>query len=93
MFIYHLWHVNNLGFIFETLYILVVSSCFIYLANIIKNSRNGWEYLNLQDYELPLVSVIVPTLEEENNIGKCLKSLTALDYPNLEIIVVDGGSK
>ncbi|MHA1591436.1 MAG: glycosyltransferase [Candidatus Heimdallarchaeaceae archaeon] len=82
-----------MGFIFETLYILVVSSCFIYLANIIKNSRNGWEYLNLQDYELPLVSVIVPTLEEENNIGKCLKSLIALDYPNLEIIVVDGGSK
>ncbi len=82
-----------LGFVFETLYILIVSSCFIYLANIIKNSRNGWEYLNLQDYELPLVSVIVPTLEEENNIGKCLKSLTALDYPNLEIIVIDGGSK
>jgi glycosyltransferase involved in cell wall biosynthesis len=85
--------VDDLGFIFETLYILIVSSCFIYLANIIKNSRNSWEYLNLQDYELPLVSVIVPTLEEENNIGKCLKSLTALEYSNLEIIVVDGGSK
>ncbi len=83
----------ELGFIFETLYILIVSSCFIYLSNIIRNSRNGWEYLNLPDYELPFVSVIVPTLEEENNIGKCLKSLTALDYQNLEIIVVDGGSK
>ena len=82
-----------MGFIFETYYILIVSICFIYLANIIKNSRNGWEYRNLYDYELPFVSVIVPTLEEENNIGKCLKSLTALDYPNLEIIVVDGGSK
>lgn len=82
-----------LGFIFETLYILIVSSCFIYLANIIQSSRNGWEYFNLHDHELPLVSVIVPTLEEENNIGKCLKSLTALEYPNLELIVVDGGSK
>ncbi len=84
---------DNLGFVFETLYILIVSSCFIYLANIIRNSRDGWEFLNLPDYELPLVSIIVPTLEEENNIGKCLKSLTALDYPKLEIIVVDGGSK
>lgn len=82
-----------LGFIFETYYILIVSVCFIYLANIIQNSRNGWNYLNLLDHELPFVSVIVPTLEEENNIDKCLKSLTSLDYPNLEIIVVDGGSK
>ena len=82
-----------MGFFFETYYILLVSICFVYLANIIKNSRNGWQYLNLHDYELPFVSIIVPTLEEENNIGKCLKSLTALDYPHFEIIVVDGGSK
>jgi len=85
--------VVDLAFIFETLYILIVGVCFTYLANIIKNSRNGWQYLNLPDYELPFVSVIIPTLEEEKNIGKCLKSLTALDYPNLELIVVDGGSK
>jgi chlorobactene glucosyltransferase len=38
------------------------------------------------------VSVIVPAYNEENNIRKCLKSLKALDYPNFEIILVDGGS-
>ncbi len=85
--------VFEMGFIFDTLYILIVSVCFIYLANIIKNSRNGWQYLNLADFELPFVSIIVPTLEEENNIRKCLRSLIALDYPDYEIIVVDGGSK
>lgn len=49
--------------------------------------------MGLHESELPSVSIIVPTLEEENNIMKCLESLSLLDYPNYEIIVVDGGSK
>lgn len=57
------------------------------------NSRNGWHYLKLDDEKLPLVSIIVPTLEEEENIAKCLASLTTLKYPKYEIILVDGGSK
>ncbi len=47
----------------------------------------------MDDADLPFVSVIVPTLEEEVNIEKCLRSLEKLDYPKKEIIVVDGGSK
>jgi glycosyltransferase involved in cell wall biosynthesis len=39
-----------------------------------------------------LVSVIVPARDEERHIGDTLDALRAQDYPNLEIIVVDGGS-
>ncbi|MEM1785750.1 MAG: glycosyltransferase [Candidatus Bathyarchaeia archaeon] len=44
---------------------------------------------------LPMVSIIVSTLNNEETIGECLKSIFELDYPQdlLEVIVVDGGSK
>lgn len=41
------------------------------------------------------VSVIVPTYNEEKNIGKCLSALNGQSLPReeFEVIVVDGGSK
>lgn len=38
------------------------------------------------------ISVIVPVLNRENDIGRCIESLLALDYPSFEVIVVDNGS-
>lgn len=42
--------------------------------------------------ECPLVSVIIPTLNSEATIDKCITSVFNQTYDNLEIIVVDGGS-
>ena len=39
-----------------------------------------------------MISVIIPTLNEEKNIGRCLKKLDEQTGPH-EIIVVDGGSQ
>ncbi len=44
------------------------------------------------DADLPLVSVLVPARNEAGTIGDCLRSLLALDYPGLEIIVIDDRS-
>jgi glycosyltransferase involved in cell wall biosynthesis len=41
---------------------------------------------------LPKVSFCIPTLNNEKTIGSCLKSIVSQDYPNIEIVVVDGGS-
>jgi chlorobactene glucosyltransferase len=41
----------------------------------------------------PLVSVLIPARNEEENIEACLKSLQKQDYPNFEIIVLDDNSK
>lgn len=38
------------------------------------------------------ISVIIPTYNEEDVIGKCLESLSQQTYKDLEIIVVDDGS-
>ena len=40
----------------------------------------------------PLVSIIIPVLNEEKNIRDCLISLKKQSYPNIELIVVDNGS-
>lgn len=40
----------------------------------------------------PKVSLIVPACNEAGTIEKALKSLLAMDYPNLELIVVDDRS-
>jgi chlorobactene glucosyltransferase len=40
-----------------------------------------------------LVSVLVPARNESLNIGPCLRSLVAQDYPNLEILVLDDHSE
>jgi cellulose synthase/poly-beta-1,6-N-acetylglucosamine synthase-like glycosyltransferase/peptidoglycan/xylan/chitin deacetylase (PgdA/CDA1 family) len=41
---------------------------------------------------LPDVSVIVPAYNEQQGIAACLRSLSAVDYPGLDIVVVDDGS-
>jgi len=40
----------------------------------------------------PLISVMVPARDEEDNIETCLRSLQAQDYPNFEILVIDDHS-
>lgn len=40
-----------------------------------------------------LVSVVIPTLNSENTLSRCLSSVFAQTYKNIEIVIVDGGSK
>ena len=39
-----------------------------------------------------VISVVIPTYNEEKDIGLCLSSLKEQSYKNLEVIVVDDGS-
>jgi glycosyltransferase involved in cell wall biosynthesis len=41
----------------------------------------------------PDVSVIIPSRNEEKNIGRIIESLKSQDYPSVEIIVVDDSSE
>lgn len=42
---------------------------------------------------LPLVSIVIPTKNNENTIEKCLNSILFLNYQNFEVIVVNDGSQ
>lgn len=41
----------------------------------------------------PLVSVLIPARDEEENLANCLTGLLRQNYPHLEIIVLDDGSR
>ncbi len=40
----------------------------------------------------PLISIVIPARNEEKHLGRCLASLRSLDYPSLEIVVVNDRS-
>jgi len=42
--------------------------------------------------ELPLLSVCIPARNEAGRIGSCVRAALDLDYPHLEVVVVDDGS-
>lgn len=56
------------------------------------NRRQNRDFLLSLQENPPLVSVIIPALNEEATIGWTIKSLQEQSYHNLEIIVVDDGS-
>jgi chlorobactene glucosyltransferase len=78
------------------LYQIVVAALMVVIAiNLILNLRS----LRRPDSRsrvpepAPLISVLIPARNEEENIETCLKSLLKQDYPNFEIVVLDDNSK
>ncbi|HEY8690590.1 MAG TPA: glycosyltransferase [Chitinophagaceae bacterium] len=66
------------------------------LAAIQKRKEVGERYSHAYVFDnnnAPLVSVIIPAFNEQVNAVRTIKSLIAQDYPNLEVIFVDDGSK
>jgi biofilm PGA synthesis N-glycosyltransferase PgaC len=48
----------------------------------VEEPQGGW----------PGVSVLIPAYNEENVIATCTRAALAVDYPNLEVLVLDDGS-
>lgn len=43
--------------------------------------------------EKPLVSIVIPCYNHERYVQECIKSVIAQDYENIELIIIDDGSK
>ena len=66
---------------------------FLYMIKSLKQSprlKESEKYnINNNINIYPKVSIIVPALDEENNISKCLDNLLDQDYHNFEIVAVN----
>ncbi len=58
-----------------------------------RNNFNQKKFGEAKMTEEIIVSVVVPTLNSEKTIEKCLKSVRDQNYDSIEIIVIDGGSE
>ena len=58
----------------------------------LRNSRSLDDESDVAPQPAPIVSVIVPARNEAHNIARCVTSILATKYPNLELIVVDDSS-
>lgn len=76
-----------------------------YYKHSLKFYRDNWhlfddeafgEVLEIQNYdydELPLVSIITVVFNGEKYLEKTIQSIFYQNYPNIEFIIIDGGSK
>lgn len=84
------------GFEFVLFWLLVIGlatiliSDFTFLPLALIHDRLQENYPDPVEY--PLVTVIVPAHNEEQNIGNLLNTLLDQSYSNLEILVVNDGS-
>lgn len=61
-------------------------------------SKFQWEEIGryrtkFNDYEFPSVSVVIPTMNCAQSVNLTLESVLSQQYPDFEVIVVDGGSQ
>ena len=74
--------------------VIILVGLAVFLTNLILNLKS----LKTPDANskvpqpAPLISVLVPARDEEENIRTCLESLQKQDYPNFEILVLDDNS-
>jgi cellulose synthase/poly-beta-1,6-N-acetylglucosamine synthase-like glycosyltransferase/peptidoglycan/xylan/chitin deacetylase (PgdA/CDA1 family) len=81
-----------LAFVMLVIGILFTARAVLLLTLAGHHKRAGRRRGDRSEY-LPGVSVIVPAYNEEVGIERAVRSLVASDYPDLEVIVVDDGSK
>jgi cellulose synthase/poly-beta-1,6-N-acetylglucosamine synthase-like glycosyltransferase len=89
MIVFDIISITLLGvLLFWTIY----NGSIIYMG--IRNKRKQMLFASDKCIELPKISIIVPTKNEETVIRRCLEGILNMDYPKdkMQLIVVDGKS-
>ncbi|MCH4825536.1 poly-beta-1,6-N-acetyl-D-glucosamine synthase [Planococcus halocryophilus] len=56
-----------------------------------KESKN--DTLDIENFDWPMVSILVPCYNEEETVEETVRNLTNLSYPKKEILLINDGSK
>lgn len=72
--------------------VLVIAALYFFLLSL-ANHYEMWRFtLGPEIFDGPLVSVLVPARNEEQNIEKCINSLRHQVYKNFEVLILDDNS-
>ena len=58
-----------------------------------ERSATTAKFLRMPKHSWPMVSIVVPCYNEEDNVEEVISHLLGVNYPNFEIIAVNDGSK
>jgi chlorobactene glucosyltransferase len=74
--------------------VIILIGLAVFLINLLLNLKNlkTVDINSKVPQPAPLISVLVPARDEEDNIRACVESLQKQDYPNFEILVLDDNS-
>lgn len=73
-------------------FVMILLQGWILMMIYIASRRRYAEQAPRLGEDLPLVTFVVPALNEEETIESAMRSLMALDYPNYEVVAVDDRS-
>jgi cellulose synthase/poly-beta-1,6-N-acetylglucosamine synthase-like glycosyltransferase len=93
------WGLTGLGWFFVT-YSVVINTSFLALT--VLAFVDFWDYLRRLDYAAydetfaepltPGISILMPAYNESAGILEAVQAMTALRYPDFEVVVIDDGS-
>lgn len=78
------------------MYIALILVIFLLLQDtvlLILVNFNFKDFLGKKDDEIPLVSILIPSRNEEENLPQCLDSLINLDYPRQKLQIILGNDR
>ncbi|WP_251048022.1 poly-beta-1,6-N-acetyl-D-glucosamine synthase [Planococcus sp. ISL-109] len=58
----------------------------------LRTKESKSDSLNIEDFDWPMVSILVPCHNEEETIEETVRNLSGLSYPKKEIILINDGS-
>ena len=77
----------------NTIYLLLLIFALVHLSQQLRNWATSSHRILFAKELLPSISVLAPAFNEERNIVNNVKSLLNLHYPEVELIVINDGSK
>jgi biofilm PGA synthesis N-glycosyltransferase PgaC len=69
-----------------------IGTSFIFFFRRERRSKSAEAFYDVPDDDLPFVSVVVPAFSEELTVCGTMAAMMDLDYPRLEIVLVNDGS-
>lgn len=78
---------------YQLIYAVSFIGIFLAVFFIMTLLENIGRIKNPKPKSFPLVSVVIPAYNEQENIEETIRSVQGLNYPKLEILVIDDGSK
>ncbi|WP_083964653.1 poly-beta-1,6-N-acetyl-D-glucosamine synthase [Metabacillus litoralis] len=73
-------------------YPLIMSVLWIAGSSLFFKFREKEEFIDFENIDWPLISILVPCYNEEETIEETIKHLSGISYPKKEIIAVNDGS-